>query len=111
MNEGHSAFAALERARRLMSAHGLPVPRRVRGGRGGTVFTTHTPVDAGHDQFPPSSWTVTSASTWMDARPLGRDEFMPGPHGGGRPDEPFNMTILALRMAGATNGVSRVHGR
>jgi glycogen phosphorylase len=111
MNEGHSAFAALERARRLMSAHGIPFGAAREAVSAGTVFTTHTPVDAGHDRLPPDL-VDRYLGEYVDGLGLRRDEFMAlGRTAVSGPDEPFNMTILALRMAGATNGVSRVHGR
>jgi len=102
MNEGHSAFLALERIRRLMAAHGLAFGVARTAAAGGLVFTTHTPVAAGHDYFGPEL---------MD-RYLGA---YPGYLGLGRrnPDddrEDFCMTVLALRLADRSNAVSRLHG-
>jgi glycogen phosphorylase len=109
MNEGHSAFAALERTRRLMEAHGLDFEAAREASTGGTVFTTHTPVPAGHDAFPAA---LVEQYLGGYARALGLDA--PGLMALGRADpgtdEPFSMTVLALRMAAVSNGVSRLHG-
>jgi glycogen phosphorylase len=111
MNEGHSAFAALERSRLLMEEHGLPFRAASEAAAAGTVFTTHTPVEAGHDQFPPSlvesylaEYAATLGITFDELLAMGRTA-------GPAADEPFNMTVLSLRMASATNGVSAIHGR
>jgi glycogen phosphorylase len=111
MNEGHSAFAGLERARLLMDQHGIDFRAACEAAAAGTVFTTHTPVPAGHDQFDPElvDRYLGAYAGELGLSPdallaLGQREDA----GGG---ELFNMTILALRLAGATNAVSRLHGR
>jgi len=111
MNEGHSAFLALERARRLMEAHGLSFAEAREAASAGLVFTTHTPVAAGHDYFPPDlmdryfgDYARTLGLSRRDFLALGRQN----PDNGG---ESFCMTILALRMAAHSNGVSRLHGQ
>jgi starch phosphorylase len=110
-NEGHSAFLALERIRRLMETHGLSFAEARELASAGLVFTTHTPVAAGQDYFPPELIHRYFADY---ARSLGLspDALL----GLGRVDpadaaEPFCMTVLALRLADHSNGVSRLHGR
>ncbi|MER3416900.1 MAG: alpha-glucan phosphorylase [Gemmataceae bacterium] len=111
MNEGHSAFLGLERIRMLMTAHGLSFAEAREVVAAGNVFTTHTPVPAGNDMFPPhlvqhylSPYLQQVPVDWGQILALGRQN----PHD---PNEPFCMTILALRLAGASNGVSKLHGR
>jgi glycogen phosphorylase len=111
MNEGHSAFAGLERARLLMEEHGIDFRTAREAAAAGTVFTTHTPVPAGHDQFVPDL-VVRYLGGYAGALGLSeRDLLALGQTEGADAAEPFNMTILALRLAGATNAVSRLHGR
>ena len=110
MNEGHSAFQALERIRRLMVQPGLSFAEARAATAAGNVFTTHTPVPAGNDMFPPALVEKYMASYWQQLG-LSKDQFM----GLGRinPDdahEPFCMTVLAIRLAEFANGVSRLHG-
>ncbi|HET9986583.1 MAG TPA: alpha-glucan family phosphorylase [Longimicrobiales bacterium] len=109
LNEGHAAFAAVERARQL-GGDGGGFREAAERNQGGVVFTTHTPVPAGHDYFAPDLlerylggyvWEMRGA--WDHFLSLGRRD-------GAWPDEPFCMTILALRMAAHRNGVSRLHG-
>ncbi len=111
MNEGHSAFLALERVRRLMETHGLSFAEAREAASAGLIFTTHTPVEAGHDYFPPSLMDRYFADY---ARSLGlsrRDFLALGRRDPNNDGEPFCMTILALRMAARSNGVSRLHGQ
>ncbi|MDP9374429.1 MAG: alpha-glucan family phosphorylase [Chloroflexota bacterium] len=110
MNEGHAAFLSLERARRLMERTGLPFAEARAAAAPGLVFTTHTPVAAGHDYFPPDlmerylgDYAGTLGLSPRDLLALGRRN----PDDAG---EWFCQTILALRMAGRSNGVSRLHG-
>ncbi|MCL5744212.1 MAG: alpha-glucan family phosphorylase, partial [Acidobacteria bacterium] len=111
MNEGHSAFLGLERIRRLMETHGLSFTEARELASTGLIFTTHTPVAAGHDYFP----ALLMDRYFADyARGLGlsRNEFL----GLGRKDprnegEEFCMTVLALRLASASNAVSELHGQ
>ncbi len=110
LNEGHTAFAALERIRRVMARDGLSFAEARIAAAPGLVFTTHTPVAAGHDYF-----ANDLAQEYI--RPyvplLGADlETLTG-LGRFRPDDPsdtFCPTVLAIRLAGARNGVSRLHG-
>ncbi len=110
MNEGHAAFLSLERARRLMEETGLPFAEVRATVARGLVFTTHTPVAAGHDYFPPElmarylgDYAGTLGLSLHDLLALGRKH----PDDAG---EYFCQTILALRMAGRSNGVSKLHG-
>ncbi|MCC7353158.1 MAG: alpha-glucan family phosphorylase [Anaerolineae bacterium] len=111
MNEGHSAFLAMERVCRLMEAHHLSFAEAREAVSAGLVFTTHTPVEAGHDSFPAS---LMDRYFTDYARNLGlsrRDFLALGRRNPDNDGEPFNMTILALRMATHSNGVSRLHGQ
>jgi starch phosphorylase len=109
MNEGHSAFLGLEQARELVQT-GMALPDAIAQLRKGNVFTTHTPVPAGNDEFP--LWLVDRyfASFWPQ---LGVD--MEGFIDlAGRETEwgqTFSMPVLALRFSGQHNGVSELHGR
>lgn len=111
LNEGHSAFLALERIRRLMEVDGLSFAEAREAASAGLIFTTHTPVPAGHDYFPPELMARYFTGYAGDLG-LSFKEFL----GLGRKDpesdsEPFCLTVLALRMAQKSNGVSRLHGK
>lgn len=110
LNEGHAAFCGLERLRELR-ARGHPFDKAVGLVRASTVFTTHTPVPAGHNRYPPKlvlkylGPLVTDAGLDRDTLlALGRED----PHDR---KEPFCMTVLALRLSGRVNAVSRLHGQ
>ena len=108
-NEGHAAFMMLERIRRLVQ-HGLSFQEAVKKVQETTVFTTHTPVPAGHDAFPFHMVEEHFAHYWGELG-LNREEFLalgeyPDSYGGRH----FNMTALALRLSGHRNGVSKLHG-
>jgi starch phosphorylase len=110
MNEGHSAFAALERIRLLMEEKHLDFATAFEAVHAGTCFTTHTPVPAGNDVFPPPLIEHYLGSH-MHALRLDRSTFL----GLGRQNprdegEPFGMTVLAIRTANTSNGVSQLHG-
>ncbi|MBM4169184.1 MAG: glycosyltransferase family 1 protein [Ignavibacteria bacterium] len=109
LNEGHSAFLVLERARDLMSQHKLSFAEAREIISAGTVFTTHTPVPAGNDYFPPELMEKYFSSLYK-LLGLSRKDFL----GLGRRNpedetEHFCMTILALKMSGHSNGVSKLH--
>lgn len=111
LNEGHSAFAVLERIRRIMAQEGLSFAEAQTMVRPGVVFTTHTPVPAGHDYFKPD---VARRFLAPYAAQLGVDLDTLMSLGRFRPDDQsdaFCPTVLALRTAGHRNGVSRLHGR
>jgi len=105
LNEGHSAFLVLERLRELTQA-GTPFDEALAAVRRTTVFTTHTPVPAGHDAFPFHMMDEYFGKFWQEIG-MSREQFMAlGDHEGR-----FNMTVLALRAAGQSNGVSQLHGQ
>jgi starch phosphorylase len=104
LNEGHSAFLVLERARERVEA-GLSFEQAQEAVKASTVFTTHTPVPAGHDVFA-FHMIEKYFHTYWPRLGLSREQFMElGSYEGG-----FNMTVLALRMSGQCNGVSKLHG-
>jgi starch phosphorylase len=110
LNEGHSAFLTLELARELISA-GLQFTDAAQMVRERCVFTTHTPVAAGNDEFDPDLVTRAFGSTYEQELGLTHEEFVAL----GRVDpkdskEPYGLTPLAIRMCRSTNGVSRKHG-
>jgi glycogen phosphorylase len=109
MNEGHSAFLALERMRILIQEKGLSFDQAREAVTAGNVFTTHTPVPAGIDRFGPDqidryfgSWHGQLRCDRRVFLALGRQH----PHDEG---EPFNMAVLALKTAACANGVSKLH--
>ncbi len=112
LNEGHAAFAVLERARCFMAQTGQPFDVALTVTRAGNLFTTHTAVAAGFDRFPPAM-IEQYLGTYAEQR-LGitRDALLAlGRRNANDPTEDFNMAHLAIRGSGAVNGVSRLHGR
>ncbi len=109
MNEGHSAFLALERIRRKVAEKKLDFYSALQIVASANIFTTHTPVPAGNDSFPREMMRKYFAEF---AKELGIpfDELFS--FGQTRVDrsDPFSMTILALRMSRHSNGVSKLHG-
>jgi glycogen phosphorylase len=113
LNEGHAAFVIIERARSLMRQTGLSFREALWATRAGNIFTTHTPVPAGFDRFPPAMIAVyanylaqLSAEIHVPVEELlalGRAD----PNDG---TEPFNMAYLAMHGAAQTIGVSSQHG-
>jgi starch phosphorylase len=109
INEGHAAFAALERARLFMLDHDIGIREALRAVRPGNLFTTHTPVEAGFDRFPPGLIRQYLGS-YVAGLGMELDEFLAlGRVDAGNANEPFNMAYLALRTCGAANAVSRLH--
>lgn len=107
INEGHAAFLILERCRELIE-EGMDFASALELVAAGTVFTTHTPVAAGHDIF--SAKLMTEYFTdYSKQLGLNMDDFL---RFGGTPDNhsDFNMTTLALHGSRFHNGVSRIHG-
>ena len=112
LNEGHAAFAVLERARSHMEGNKVSFDLALTITRAGNLFTTHTPVAAGFDRFSPDLMETylkryaekELAISFPQLLALGRRD--------NRDDsEPFNMAYLAVRGSGAVNGVSRLHGQ
>ena len=109
MNEGHAAFLTLERARELV-VKGLPFEQAITKTRSGNIFTTHTPVPAGNDEFP--LWLVDkNLSNFWPELGLSRDQFIDLARHQQSWGETFSMPILALRNSDGRNGVSELHGR
>jgi starch phosphorylase len=108
LNEGHAAFVVLQRIRDHIES-GLSFDEALEEVRRTTVFTTHTPVPAGHDAFPFSLVETHLAGCWGTLGEY-RDRFMQlGAYDNGNGPQ-FNMTALALRAANGVNAVSQLHG-
>src|SRR5207302_1364447 len=109
LNEGHAAFVVLQRIRDLIEL-GSSFDEALAEIKKTTIFTTHTPVPAGHDAFPFHLVEKHLAGCWGTLG-ANRDRFLAlGSHDAGAGPQ-FNMTALALRSAGEINAVSRLHGR
>ncbi|RLS29732.1 MAG: alpha-glucan family phosphorylase [Planctomycetota bacterium] len=110
LNEGHSSFAALEAVRGRMDEDGLPFDDAVREVARQSVFTTHTPVPAGHDRFD-SALIEEHLGPLRDSLGISHDQLMGlgrvEPHNHG---EPFCMTVLGLKLSRRANAVSALHG-
>jgi starch phosphorylase len=110
MNEGHAAFLTFELIREKMGA-GTPLQEATNQTRAECIFTTHTPVEAGHDRFSPNLMDYAMqrfrgqiAAPFPELMKLGRVNPQ-------NLQEPFCMTVLALKLSRAANGVSELHGR
>jgi starch phosphorylase len=117
LNEGHAAFATLERVRTYSERHKVDFWQALWATRAGNVFTTHTPVVAGFDRYPVDLLTryisefaqhlgITMESLISLGRAIPTHKSAPID-----PGEPFNMAYLALNTCALTNGVSRLHGK
>lgn len=111
LNEGHSAFLTLELAREVIQSERRSWTEAVEVVRRQCVFTTHTPVAAGNDEFEASLVTRVFGASYPRELGLTEDQFL----GMGRTDpndknERYGLTPLAIRMCRSTNGVSRKHG-
>jgi starch phosphorylase len=110
MNEGHSAFLALERVRRLVQEKGLSYAEAVEATAAGNLFTTHTPVPAGFDIFSADQMKRYFEAYTTEVK-LPFPEFLDrGRVHPGNSNEQFNMAALAFRHARYINGVSKLHG-
>jgi starch phosphorylase len=110
MNEGHAAFLAFELMREKME-NGQSLADAEAATRQECIFTTHTPVEAGHDRFT-SSLMGHAASSFAGDLGIDHNRLMDyGRVHPGKQDEPFCMTVLALKLSRAANGVSELHGR
>jgi len=110
-NEGHAAFTGLERLREYIQRENMTFPEAMEIVRGSSLFTTHTPVPAGHDSFDEDLLRTYIAHyperlkiTWNHFMNLGR--YHPN-----RKDEKFSMSVLAVKLSQEVNGVSRIHGK
>jgi starch phosphorylase len=112
LNEGHAAFAVLERARSYMEDHQISFDLAMTVTRPGNLFTTHTAVAAGFDRFDPELMRKYLRHYAVDELgiPLG-DLLALGRQNAGDASEPFNMAYLAVRGSGQINGVSKLHGQ
>jgi len=111
LNEGHAAFAALERIRQTMTIYKVPFEVALDAVAASTVFTTHTPVPAGIDMFSPAlvqryfkDYMESLGMTVNDLLNLGRAQ--PDDHG-----SPLSMAVLAMRVSRGVNAVSKLHGQ
>ncbi|MEL6658101.1 MAG: alpha-glucan family phosphorylase [Bacteroidota bacterium] len=110
LNEGHASFLSLERLKNLVQQDGLSYPQAVEVVRSSSLFTTHTPVPAGHDHFPEHliknylyAYCNDLGISWHDFMALGRVNA-------DNAGEDFNMSHLAIRLSQEVNGVSKLHG-
>jgi starch phosphorylase len=112
LNEGHAAFATLERARSYMEDLKQPFDVALHVTRAGNLFTTHTAVSAGFDRFHPDLIRQYLSHYALDElRTSVEDLLAMGRQNGNDPAEPFNMAYLALRASGQVNAVSKLHGQ
>jgi glycogen phosphorylase len=112
LNEGHAAFAVLERARSFIKETGQPFEVALAVTRAGNLFTSHTAVAAGFDRFAPD--LIEQYLSGYAQRELGltlHDLLALGRQNPNDSEENFNMAYLAIRGSGAVNGVSRLHGK
>lgn len=110
MNEGHSAFMALQRIKEVMQCDKLSFAQAVEAVKAASVFTTHTPVPAGNDRFPRSLMEKYFGKYCADVG-ISMDGFMAlGRENPADANEEFCMTVLAIKLAAGANGVSKLHG-
>lgn len=111
INEGHAAFALLERTKMLMKKFNLDFKAARNLSMSSSVFTTHTPVPAGNEEFDIAKIDAYLKDYYVDLN-MPKEEFCElGQFGRYNPNEAFSMTILGLRMCSYKNGVSKLHGR
>jgi alpha-glucan phosphorylase-like protein len=110
LNEGHAAFLSLERIKNYIKDKGFSYAEALEAVRSTQLFTTHTPVPAGHDTFPESllrdylyEYTFSLELSWDDLIALGRKNAQDS-------DERFSVSHLAIRTSLEVNGVSKLHG-
>jgi starch phosphorylase len=111
-NEGHAGFLGIERIREFVQDHDMDFDAALERARAGTVFTTHTPVEAGIDRFPRELIAAQFGREDMitplpvdKILELGAENYLGGDPG------VFNMAVMGLRLAGHANGVSLLHGQ
>jgi starch phosphorylase len=111
LNEGHAAFAVLERARGFIDESGEPFDVALAVTRAGNLFTTHTAVAAGFDRFVPGLIEQYLGGYAQASLGISLDELLAlGRQDPADASERFNMAYLAIRGSGRANGVSRLHG-
>jgi starch phosphorylase len=112
LNEGHAAFAVLERARSFMQENAQPFEVALAATRAGNLFTTHTAVTAGFDRFTPALIEQYLGRYAQEKLGLTLHDLLAlGRQNPNDSSESFNMAYLAIRGSGAVNGVSRLHGK
>ncbi len=112
LNEGHPAFVVLERAFGYMQEHHQPFDVALTVTRAGNLFTTHTPVEAGFDRFPPELMDQYFRKYVESELRIEFEELMAlGRRNPLDRSEPFNKAYLAMRASGGANGVSQLHGK
>ena len=112
LNEGHAAFAVLERARSFMQETAQPFEVALAATRAGNLFTTHTAVAAGFDRFAPALIEQYLGRYAQDKLGITVHNLLAlGRQNPNDSSESFNMAYLAIRGSGAVNGVSRLHGK
>jgi len=112
LNEGHAAFAVLERARSYMEDHKISFDLALTATRSGNLFTTHTAVAAGFDRFEPELMRKYLRHYAEDELGIPMEDLLAlGRQNAGDRLEPFNMAYLAVRGSGQINGVSKLHGQ
>ena len=112
LNEGHAAFAVLERARNFMEETGQGFEAALAATRAGNLFTTHTAVAAGFDRFSPALIERYLGDYAEKKLGIGVGDLLAlGRQRASDPSEEFNMAYLAIRGSGAVNGVSRLHAQ
>ena len=107
-NEGHAAFMLLERLRELVT-RGTPFEEAVRRVRATSLFTTHTPVPAGHDTFSPEQLEQCAGPVWQEMG-VSRDAVLGLGHHPSQDHGRFHMPVVAIRLSAKVNGVARRHG-
>jgi starch phosphorylase len=108
MNEGHAAFLTLERIREQVASGSTFAPAADKT-RGQNVFTTHTPVPAGNDEFPLYLIDKYLSNYWSELK-LTREEFIDVAKHNHPQGDMYSMPVLALKLSGGSNGVSELHG-
>ncbi len=111
LNEGHAAFAALERIRQTMTTYRVPFDVAMEAVSASTVFTTHTPVPAGIDLFPPDLVESYLGRFMQDLGMSVKNLLDLGREDPSDPNSPLSMAVLALRMSRGVNAVSKLHSR
>src|SRR6266702_2657345 len=107
-NEGHAAFMLVERVRELVTK-GTPFDEAVRRVRASSVFTTHTPVPAGHDTFSPEQLEQCTGPLWQEMG-VTREQMLRLGHHPVQDHNLFHMPVAAIRLSAGVNGVARRHG-
>jgi len=108
-NEGHAAFMLVERVRELVT-RGTPFDEAVRRVRASSVFTTHTPVPAGHDTFSPEQIELCTGPLWQEMG-VTREQVLRLGHHPVQDHGLFHMPVAAMRLSAGVNGVARRHGQ